>query len=269
MNLSISLWHHINEQIVLDRVLRHLRREKGNSNKMINSQGITIRAVSTIEHDATFSRACFSPDGQIVITKCDTGFHFWSTDTGAPVDAPKIIDSDVISYTNSAFWKGTLVQRESEGALQMQANKVAEESFGGWNDMVVLSPNEAHVAVGSGRGRAFLIGIDGDMPTELLGHESSYYSNTYQNSIWAMLFDSSSTYLITTADEDGRPLLWDLRWTGKKHVWQEKPGRILDEPIEIRPFLIAPPESIQFSPTELKFVTTYSTYCRFKNMAHV
>ena len=86
---------------------------------------------------------------------------------------------------------------------------------------------------------------------------TSMNNHMHQNSINAMLFDSSSTYLVSVAEEDCDPLLWDLTAASKGTTWNQMPGRLFDLPLQLKDVMPSLFSTIAFSPIEPKFVTTH------------
>lgn len=79
----------------------------------------------------------------------------------------------------------------------------------------------------------------------------------HQNSIKAILFDSSSSYLVSMADEDDAPLLWDLSAKGEVRTWNDKSAFQILPSIKLNEATPAGIDTIQFSPIALELVTTH------------
>ena len=122
---------------------------------------------------------------------------------------------------------------------------------------MTTSPNGRYVAFGSISGYLGVFDVDQDMPFILNGHTTSKNNHMHQNSINAMLFDSSSTYLVSVAEEDCDPLLWDLKAASKEKIWNQRSARLFEQPVKINDFTPSLFSTIAFSPIEPKFVTTH------------
>mmetsp|Transcript_4710 Transcript_4710/g.6143 ORF Transcript_4710/g.6143 Transcript_4710/m.6143 type:complete len:88 (-) Transcript_4710:63-326(-) len=72
-----------------------------------------------------------------------------------------------------------------------------------------------------------------------------------------MVFDESSSFLISMAEEDGTPLLWDLTAPGKKVTRGDKPARLLDDPVRLNDVTPGGIDTVAFSPAEPKFICTH------------
>lgn len=212
---------------------------------------ISIKAVATIENNKPFSDARFSADGLSVVTKCKTGYERWDANTGERLGAPEPHDPDVNTFAAQAW------EEIEYDALDERTTKAVGNHFNGWADLVAISPNGRYISCGSNAGYLGVVDVERDMPLILHGHTTSMNNRMHQNSINAMLFDSSSTYLVSVAEEDCNPLLWDLTAVSKEKVWNQGPGRLFDNPIKLKDFMPSLFGTIAFSPTEPKFVTTH------------
>lgn len=90
----------------------------------------------------------------------------------------------------------------------------------------------------------------------LLGHDTSKNNHMHQNSIEAMHFDAGSSYLISMADEDDKPLLWNLLAPTGQQVWNEQPALTHKNPIDLNSIIPGGIDTISFSSIEPKFVAT-------------
>lgn len=212
---------------------------------------ISIEAVTTIEDNKPFSDARFSADGLTVVTKCKTGYERWGAKTGERLDAPEPHDPDVSTFAAQAWEEIGCV------TLDERTTKAVGKHFNGWADLVSISPNGRYISCGSNAGNLGVVDVERDIPLILHGHTTGMNNHMHQNSINAMLFDSSSTYLVSVAEEDCDPLLWDLTAASKEKVWNQGPGRLFDNPIKLKDFMPSLFVTIAFSPTEPKFVTAH------------
>ena len=212
---------------------------------------ISIEAVTIIKDKMAFSDARFSTDGLSVVTRCQAGYARWNAQTGERLEAPHDDDPDVVSFAGGAG--------EEMGchALDERVTAAVGNHFNGWADLVTTSPNGRYVAFGSDAGYLGIFDLELDMPLVLHGHTTSMNNHMHQNSINTMLFDASSTYLISVAEEDCDPLLWDLTAQSREKSWNNRPGRLFDQPLRIKDFTPSPFATIAFSPIESKFVTTH------------
>ena len=211
---------------------------------------ISIEAVVTIENNKPISDARFSANGLSVVTKCKTGYERWCAKTGERLDAPQLHDPDVSIFEAQA-WDEIGCATLDERTMEAVGNH-----FNGWADLVTISPNGRYVAFGSNAGYLGVFDVERDMPLILNGHTTSMNNHMHQNSINAMLFDSSSTYLISIAEEDCTPLLWNLTVVPKEKTWNQGAGRLLDRPLKIKDFIPSLFDTIAFSPNGPEFVIT-------------
>lgn len=214
---------------------------------------ISIKPVTTIEKNMAFSDARFSADGQSVLTKCKTGYERWDAKTGVHLSTPELHDPDLNILSDQAL------EKIGYDTLDEKTNKAVGNHFNGWADLVTISPNKRYVAIGSNDGFLGVVDLLRDMPLILNGHTTSMNNHLHQNSINTMLFDSSSTYLVSVAEEDCDPLLWDLTAASKEKIWNQRSGRLFDQPVKIKDFMPSLFSTIAFNPTEPKFVTTHPT----------
>ncbi|GGO12213.1 hypothetical protein GCM10007972_16860 [Iodidimonas muriae] len=82
-------------------------------------------------------------------------------------------------------------------------------------------------------------------------------NHIHQNSITALLFDSSSSYLVSMADEDDAPLLWDLSAKGEDRTWNNKRAIQILPSIKLNEATPAGIDTIQFNPIAPELVTTH------------
>ena len=212
---------------------------------------ISIKVVATIEINESISDARFSADGLTVVTKYRTRYERWDARTGESLSAPEFHDPDLSTFTAQAW------QEIGCDPLDERTRKAVGSHFNGWADLVTISPDGRYVAFGSNAGYLGVFDLERDVPLILQGHTTSMNNHMHQNSINAMLFDSSSTYLLSVAEEDCDPLLWDLTAASKEKTWNQGPGRLFDHPIRIKDFMPSLFNTVAFSPTEPKFVTTH------------
>jgi WD40 repeat protein len=212
---------------------------------------ISIEGVATIVGDKPFSDARFSEDGLTIVTKCETGYERWNAKTGERLNPPEAHDPDVNTFATKS-WKEIGCD-----ALDESTTKAVGSHFNGLADLVTISPNGRYVAFGSISGYLGVFDVELDMPLILHGHTTSMNNHMHQNSINAILFDSSSTYLVSVAEEDCNPLLWDLTAASKEKTWNQRPGRLFDHPLELKDVMPSLFGTIAFSPIAPKLVTTH------------
>ena len=222
--------------------------ERGN---VTGDARISFEEITVIKGEQRLSDARFGADGRSVVTKSEAGFERWNAETGETLGAPPPHDPDVAAFAEAAK------RRFVGDALDARAADAVGRHFNGWADLATVSPNGLLVAVGSNSGYLGVVDLERDAPLILWGHSTTINNHMHQNSINAMIFDSSSTYLISVAEEDCNPLLWDLSEEGEPKVWNNKPGRRLDRPVRINDFTPVRSDSFHFSPNEPKFVTTH------------
>lgn len=212
---------------------------------------ISIRTVSTIKGGKRFSDARFSADGQSIVTRCQTGFERWNAKTGERLVVLRQDDPDVKAFTSTA-----LHEIGCDGFDETTAKAVGNR-FNGWADLVTISPNRRYVAFGSKAGDLGVVDIEQNLPMILQGHTTSMNNHIHQNSITALLFDSSSSYLVSMADEDDAPLLWDLSAKGEDRTWNNKRAIQILPSIKLNEATPAGIDTIQFNPIAPELVTTH------------
>ncbi|MHA7856656.1 MAG: hypothetical protein ACX94D_01120 [Henriciella sp.] len=140
---------------------------------------------------------------------------------------------------------------------QTDDEKSAAAHAAGFADYAVTAPNKRLIALGSNSGELRVVDLEGGARLFLNGHATSMNNHMHQNSITAIVFDESSSFLISMADEDGSPLLWDLTAPGKDATRGDKPARLLDEPVQLNDVTPGGIDTVAFSPTEPKFICTH------------
>lgn len=210
---------------------------------------VYVKVIATIKGNDRFSSAKFSQDGLSVITTSYDGCQRWDAQSG---EFLADIQPDDSAYINQHdFWK----QEFQSLKIETEEEQCACDMFRGFADFATTAPNGRLVAVGSCFGNLHLVDLDRAVPFVLDGHVTSMNNHMHQNSIKAMLFDSSSRYIISMSEEEDAPLLWDLSVRGEERIWDKKMALLL-KPISLRDFGIAGIDTVHFSPTEPKFVAT-------------
>ncbi len=214
---------------------------------------ITIKAGPVIKGEGRFSSAAFSPDGASIITISNAGCNQWNAQTGRHMK--QLIPGDPDYQTRADFSKCHY------DALSPQTDdeKTAAAGATGFADYAVTATNGRLIALGSNSGDLRVVDLGGGTPLFLNGHSTSMNNHMRQNSITAMVFDESSSFLISMADEDGSPLLWDLMAQGKDVTRGDKPARLLDDPIRLNDVTPGGIDTVAFSPTEPEFICTHRT----------
>jgi WD40 repeat protein len=212
---------------------------------------ITIEAGPVIKGEGRFSSAAFSPDGASIITISNAGCDLWDAQTGQHMKKLTLGDA---GYRTRAD-----VSKRHYDALYPQTDdeKTAAAGAMGFADYAVTARNGRLIALGSNSGDLRVVDLGGGTPLFLNGHSTSMNNHMRQNSITAMVFDESSSFLISMADEDSSPLLWDLTAQGKDVTRGDKPARLLDEPVQLNDVTPGGIDTVAFSPTEPKFICTH------------
>lgn len=212
---------------------------------------LTIKAGPVIKGEGRFSSATFSVDGASVITISHAGCDLWDAQTGRHLK--QLIPGDADYRTRADFSKCHY------DALYPQTDdeKTAAAGALGFADYAVTAPNGRLIALGSNSGDLRVVDLEGGTPLFLNGHLTSMNNHMRQNSITAMVFDESSSFLISMADEDDAPLLWDLMAPGEEVTRVDKPTRLLDEPVRLNDVTPGGIDTVAFSPTEPKFICTH------------
>lgn len=212
---------------------------------------LAIKAGPLIKGEGRFSSAAFSDDGASIITISDAGCDLWDPQTGQHLKQLTLSDAD---YRTRAS-----VSKRHYDALYPQTDdeKAAAARAVGFADYAVTATNGRLIALGSNSGDLRVVDLEGGAPLFLNGHATSMNNHMHQNSITAMMFDESSSFLISMADEDGAPLLWDLRAPGKEVTRDGKLALLLDEPVRLNDVTPGGIDTVAFSPTEPKFICTH------------
>lgn len=214
---------------------------------------LTIKAGPVIKGKGRFSSAEFSADSASIITTSNAGCDLWDAATGRHIKA--LAHGDV-NYTTGADFPRRRIESLDP---QTEHEKAAAGRAAGFADYAVTAPNGRLIALGSSSGDLRIVDLEGGPPLFLKGHSTSMNNHMHQNSITTMAFDSSSAYLISMAEEDDAPLLWDLTAPGKEITRGDKPALLLDEPVQLNDATPAGIDTVAFSPTEAKFVATHRT----------
>lgn len=226
------------------------RKPSAYGGQVINTDAtVAVSAITTIKGSGRFSSAKFSADGLSIITTSSEGCQRWDALSGKFLADIPPDDSDCMTYHE--FWE----QEVNSLNVETEAEQRACDVFRGFAHFATTAPNGRLVAVGSHSGHLQLVDLDSAVPLILHGHITSMNNHAHQNSIEAMLFDSSSTYLISMSDEEDAPLLWDLSAKGEERIWNKKPALSL-KPIRLRDFGISGIDTVHFSPSEPRFVAT-------------
>lgn len=214
---------------------------------------LTIKAGPVIRGQGRFSSAEFSADGASIITTSNAGCDLWDAQTGRHVER--------LSQGEAGYRTGADIFKRRLDSLypQTEEEKAAAARAAGFADYAVTAPNGRLIALGSNSGDLRIVDLKDGVPLFLNGHSTSMNNHMHQNSITTMAFDSSSAYLISMADEDGAPLLWDLTAPGKDITWNDKPALMLDDPVQLNDATPAGIDTVAFSPTEARFVATHRT----------
>ena len=212
---------------------------------------LTIKAGPVIKGEGRFSSAAFSDNGVSIITISNAGCDLWDAQTGQHMKKLTPGDAD---YRTRAD-----VSKRHYDALYPQTDdeKTAAARAVGFADYAVTARNGRLIALGSNSGDLRVVDLEGRAPFFLNGHSTSMNNHMRQNSITAMVFDESSSFLISMADEDGAPLLWDLTAPGKEVTRGDKPARLLDAPVRLNDVTPGGIDTVAFSPAEPKFICTH------------
>lgn len=214
---------------------------------------LTIKAGPVIKGQGRFSSAVFSDNGTSIITISNAGCDLWDAQTGqhlkqlVPGDADYRTRADVSKRHYDALYPET------------DDEKNAAARAAGFADYAVTAPNKRLIALGSNSGDLRVVDLEDGTLLFLNGHSTSMNNHMHQNSITAMMFDESSSFLISTADEDGAPLLWDLTAPGIEVTRGDKPAQVLDDPVRLNDVTPGGIDTVAFSPTEPKFICTHRT----------
>lgn len=210
-----------------------------------------MNAIATIAWDVNLSSACFSADGATVVVTSASGCRRYSAETGRLLQELSPDDED---YQTSSSW----TRRQLDAMdIASEEERAACEHFRGFADYAATSPDGRFVAVGSSSGYLQIFDFDDDIPMLLKGHSTSMNNHLHQNSIRAMLFDCSSTMLISLAEEDDSPLLWDLSGPTKDGSWKGGAARLMDQPLRLNEVTPAGIDTISFSPVAQAFISTH------------
>lgn len=225
----------------------------------------------TIQGAGQFSLACFSQDGQAIVTTIGNKTQSWNAVTGEPLDV--VIQPSTKNGAENIVLQwiaGDSDKSPSEFGYRL-SDRSSKRDLGFIFEPApdyagaVTSPDGQYVAIGYQNGRLRLETVPAKEPIFLYGHSTSGNNHMYQNSIETLEFDSSSNFLVSMADDDDRPILWDLRQGRRSKTWNQKPAFYLDEVIELNAVTGGDIGTLRFSPTELKFICTH----RAKQIAQV
>lgn len=232
---------------------------------------LSVNLRVTIKGTEGFSSACFSEDGQAIVTNAGDEIQCWDATTGERLNEVRQPSAKNKSQTISMDWNARGPDRSpsefgfrlSEGASERELCFISEPfpDYAG----AVTSPDGRYVAIGYQDGRLRLETLPAKAPIFLYGHNTSGNNHRYQNSIEYLEFDNGSNLLISMAEDDDRPLLWDLRQGWQSKIWNQKPAFYLDEVIELNLVTNGDIGTFRFSPVESKFVCTH----RAKKIAQV
>lgn len=212
---------------------------------------ISVSRVATIKNGGRLQRACFSPDGGSVITSSDAGCERWNVATGERLATLAPDDADYL--TAEVFWE----QKYGEPSQRERAAWLAKEAFNGFDDYVLASPSGRFIAAGSSSGYLHLLDTTANTQISLLGHSTTMNNHMHQNSIEFLGFDASSSFLISMAEEDDAPLLWDLLAPARPGQRGKRGALLFDQPVRLNDVTLGAIDTIRFSPTEPRFVAIH------------
>ncbi len=205
-----------------------------------------------------YAEASFSVDGQYVLIRQDNDTQAWSLATGQLADA----GTSASPINHAAHLSMENVGRDVHG----RGYRFYEEETGvevgfvkePFPDCIASAPDGRSVAIGYQDGRLRIEELPVTSPLFLYGHSTSMNNHMHQNCIWHLEFDSSSRFLISMAEEDNRPKLWDLRSPRNTKTWNGEPAHYLDNPTDIQTatdgWINSFNTRIRFSPAEPTFV---------------
>ncbi|MEO0576405.1 MAG: WD40 repeat domain-containing protein [Pseudomonadota bacterium] len=222
-----------------------------------------IRRGTTISGSEPFTSACFSNDGAAIITTTAQNTECWDAHTGEAL------------AVQSAPHRGNACK--AFALRWIAAGKGAANDFGGFavvdrdssSDIGFIrepfpdicgatsSPDGRYVAIGYQHGRLRVETLPQAEPLFLNGHSTSMNNHMHQNSIEYLEFDSSSRLLISKAEEDGSPKLWDLQQRRQSCVWNGKPAFQMAYAVALNEVTDSTIDTIRFSPVDAAFVCTH------------
>lgn len=218
-----------------------------------------------------FSSVCFSQDGKAIVTTIGHESQCWDATTGGRLNAVLQPSAKNESENITMDWGARASDKSasqfgfrlSDKAGERELYFISEPSpdYAG----AVTSPDGQYIAIGYQHGRLRLEMLPTETPIFLYGHSTAGNNHMHQNSIEYLEFDSSSNFLVSMADEDGCPLLWDLRQGWRSRTWNQKPAFYLDEALELNAVTGGDIGTIRFSPNEPKFICSH----RDKKIAQV
>ncbi|MEL6868373.1 MAG: WD40 repeat domain-containing protein [Pseudomonadota bacterium] len=222
---------------------------------------LTFTRGVTISGERCFLSAGFSADGNAVVATTRAGRQAWNPRTGEPLDAALVPNDEHASAPVSAQWRAGAKDSGASAPgfhVQDQAGAVGfiAEPFPDYAGATV-APDGKTVAIGYQHGRLRIETLPVSSPTFLVGHDRSKNNHQYQNVINYLAFDCDSQLLVSMADDDDRPLLWDLRQTPQSTTWNGKPAHALHDPIDLNSVTDGGVDTFRFSPVAPMFVCTH------------
>ena len=218
---------------------------------MTNSgANLVIHPIAKIMRGQRFTFAAYSSDGASIITHSANGCERWCAQTGNGLG---LIDrGDDGFLTPSEFFKRNLPEEHPTTEAEVSAQKIFALPI----RCYATAPNGSTAAVGSLDGSIGVVETSTGALSHLVGRQT-VLNHMHPNSVASLQFDSSSTFMVSMAEEDDSPLLWDLLAPGKEKMFAGRPGKVLDKPLHLNEHTEPGIDTIEFSPNQARFVTTH------------